>query len=650
MILLSAGLDRSRIEETVRDGLVVIDTARETARQTRLSLRSGPEAERVLGAAADVGMGRRELLPERFRYPVPGRHDDGRRISRAELPGAARRQATERDRASSRTLEELRAAAAALPEGEYPSYPVMIGGGASLAARDPDRLLIDARGRWHKDPISRIVQTADQMTHLRSTGMGDPHQFASHGERVPGDALRLWENSIAVQGPVVDGGASLAIDDRDRLLVHIQPGDGSAPVTVQVEGAPLVATGFQPESVPGTARKVPNVPRALDELQGHFAGQGDQAGSDLAQRLSRSAQGPGAARDVLETLDREGRLAGLRSSSSQEVRDALQTLNATAHWDHMRETFPDRFIFGDEVGEGRFDPRVSRDWVVAGLGGTGISAAESILQENPDARVTIVGGEPAPVLRNAVQLKELTERHGASGDGRLSIVEGRLTSVEATVRADGEPGVRIRTMRAETDPSGNTVRRPDSVEGGAVAACLGRPLEPPPVLAELMKDERLRGNISGELMFDSQGQYLGYTVTTGSGESRHAFEVVGSSSQALPLGIFTREDQERVARLGETVVPPEAANVPGGFMGTALQAVALEEHRQREGGNPAGGPTSPQRPAAPSFGPRPGDPASFLLASPSPRGGSGRGGGEGPTGPRPNGPGSRNRTDPGIGR
>lgn len=149
-------------------------------------------------------------------FPMPGLRADGTPVPREELGQAAAAVAEQRTALSGRTLDELRAEQATLPEGRHPQRQIMIGGGAALAGRDPDVLLVDARGRWHVDPIEAIVQSADQVRHLRQSGMGDPYQFADPQQRVPLPALQLWEDTAAARGPLVDGHAGLGIGAEGR--------------------------------------------------------------------------------------------------------------------------------------------------------------------------------------------------------------------------------------------------------------------------------------------------------------------------------------------------------------------------------------------------------------------------------------------------
>lgn len=270
VIQLSDTLALTDIHAVLRVELASLVVQRRRAQLAAVSSLLAPEApqHRLQG---NEQFGDRSRLPQRFHYPIPGRHADGRPITRAELPDAVRQAAAARTRRSHETLSEIRRELARLRPGVYPKLPIMIGAGAAIAARDPDRLLIDTRQRWHIDRTRGLVQSADQVSQLHRIGMGDPYQFAAPRERLPVAALRLWEHTLALQGPLIDGLARLHVDDRSRLLLHIRPADGSAPVTVQVEGEPLIATGIAPQALPGCSLRVPSTADALVTLSRHLS-------------------------------------------------------------------------------------------------------------------------------------------------------------------------------------------------------------------------------------------------------------------------------------------------------------------------------------------------------------------------------------------
>ncbi|WP_028805336.1 hypothetical protein [Streptomyces sp. 142MFCol3.1] len=493
--------------------------------------------------------------------PMPGMRPDGTPVPREELAAAAAEAADRRTRASAATLDQLRAEAAA--SGEWPTRQVMIGGGASLVGRDPDALLVDARGRWHLDPGQGIVQSADQVRDMRATGLGDAHQFVDPTGRVPRDAVRLWEDELAVRGPVVDGTARLLPAQDGRLYAHIRPGDGSPDVYVQVEGVPTVATGLPPEMVPGVDRRdVVNLPEAIGAVRGQLP-----AGSPVHERLA----GAPDARQTLQVLREEGVLDTLRADAG--ARSALQTLDATARWEQARAAAPGRVFLGDEIAENRFDVSATdapRTWLVAGAGGTGVADAEIILEADPQARVTIYGPNLPPALENQVQFTAMRERFVAEygGDGRLTI--------------DIHPGNRVGAVQMHTGPDGKPRFREGHVEAEAYVASLGRTAPVPQALRDMGEQTRAAGGkVRGDLMFDHDRQYLGYGMTFESGGQQRRVEVTGAASQALPRDVFPRETQAELGAMAARQVPSQSGNAAPGFAPTAQQSVRLAQAREQ---------------------------------------------------------------------
>ncbi|WP_217245557.1 hypothetical protein [Streptomyces sp. AC602_WCS936] len=574
---------------------------------------------------------------------LPGFRPDGTAIPRAELATAAAEAAATRTEVSRSTLEQLRAEAAAT--GEWPTRQVVIGSGASLVGRDPDALLIDARGRWHLDPGEGIVQSADQVRDMHLTGLGDAHQFGDATSRVPRDAVRLWEDTLAVRGPVVDGRARLVAADDGRLYAHVRPNDAAADrsqdMYVRVEGIPTIATGLPPEMVPGVDRSVQNLPEALDAL-----GRRLPADHAVQQRLATAS----TAQQTLALLRDEGLVNALRSDSG--ARAAMQTLDATAQWEHARAEAPARVFIGDEIAENRFDPQAPdapRTWVVAGAGGTGVANAEIILEADPNARVTIVGPNLPPALANQVQFNAMRRRFDAEfgGDGRLTI--------------DIAPGNRVGAVQMFTGQDGRPRFRAANVEAEAYVGCLGRTSPLPKTLQETGERTRASGGrIHGDLMFDRDRQYLGYGLTFESGGRQFRVEVTGAASRSLPRDVFPVETQRALMAMNTRQVPAVSGNAAPGFAPTAWQAAHLAAARRqgtvqrhatvpeswqrpttvaRSTAPPTGGTASPANPVAGAARVQPGRHSS------APRTGPGSGPGpsvpaQPPHIPRPPGPGS----------
>lgn len=558
---------RSRLREEARDAMAELALPVERLHAADAAALAGARAARAARVQAPQALGE---------FPMPGLRPDGTPVPREELVQTAAEAARQRTDLSSRTLAELRARQAALPAGRHPEFEIMIGGGAALAGRDPDVLLVDARGRWHVDPIEAIVQSADQVRHLRQSGMGDPYQFAGPQERVPLPALQLWEDTAAVRGPLIDGRAELSIGAEGRLIAEIIPADGSPPVKVEVQGSPLLATGIPPEIVPGANRQVPTVREAADVLAESLTAAGTPDAAAARDRLLALPGGEGHAAATLDVLADRQVSEALRASEDTRVESATETLRATAAWEQARAVAPGRVLMGDEVGDGDYDPFVAKDWVIAGVGGAAIANAEIILQANPDARVFMVGKDAPFVLHNDAQYTALRREHDAEygGDGRLVTFNGRYLGAIGMVTApDGR--VRLEALDSAGESFG--------IEGDAYLACLGRVSRLPHALDSMEASVRSAGGeVRGELVFDGDRQYLGYRLEFEAQGRQHTVDVTGAASRMLPGNVFSRDVMAQLAVLDGKVAPPESGNVSSGFMATALQGSHLARHRAAE--------------------------------------------------------------------
>ncbi|MET7700997.1 hypothetical protein [Streptomyces sp. NPDC005485] len=546
-------------------------------------------------------------------FPVPGLRSDGTPVPGPELAAAAATAAEQRTALSTQTLDQLRAEQAMLPEGRHPQREIMIGGGAALAGRDPFVTLVDARGRWHVDPIEAIVQSADQVRHLRESRMGDPYQVAQPQERVPLGALQMWEDTAAARGPLVDGKASLGIGAEGRLIAEISPGDGSPPVKIEVQGSPLVATGIPPEIIPGANRQVPTVPEATAVIAEHLSAAGTPEALATRDRLLALPEGEGRAATTLAALSEPAVAGALGAAADPRLAGATETLRATAAWDEARSAAPGRVLMGDEVGDGDYNPGAANEWLIAGVGGAAIANAEIILQANPDARVLMVGKDAPFVLHNDAQYTALRRAHDAEygGDGRLVTYSDRRLGEVGTV-----PGPDGQVRLAALDSGGN----PLGIEGDAYVACLGRVSRLPETLESVETWARENGGqVQGELLFDKDRQYLGYRLDFEAGDQKHTVDVTGAASRMLPGNVFSRDDMARLSLLDAKTAPAESGNVAAGFMATALQGSHLAKHRSAEGG-PGDGPTPGDGPPAPPgpSGPAASGPAPFERAASGP--------------------------------
>ncbi|MDX3690709.1 hypothetical protein PV726_10325 [Streptomyces europaeiscabiei] len=500
--------------------------------------------------------------------PLPGMRPDGTPHTREELSAARNAAARQRTAVGQETLDQLRAEATSLPDGRYPQRQIMIGGGASLAGRDPDVLLVDARGRWHVDPIKGIVQSADQVRHLREVGW-NPYQFGDPKDRVSLSALQLWEDTAAARGPLVDGRATLSLGEEGRLLAEITPMDGSPPVRVEVVGTPLVATGVPPEVVPGVDRQVPTVAEATEVLSSHLTTSGTPEALEARDRLAALPTGEGRAAASLEVLADPRVADALDTVTDPRVAGARTTLEATAKWEQASAAAPGRVLLGDEVGDGDYDPTVADNWVIAGIGGGAIANTEIILEGNPDARVTMVGTAAPWVLHNDSQYLAMRRQYDAElgGNGRLvTVANQRLGAIE-TVRT----------------PEGKVRLKAQHVEGDAYVACLGRVARLPQAADPLDQWTRQQGGqVRGELLFDKNEQYLGYQLRFQADDRHYTVDVTGAASRMLPGNIFSRDDMARLAVIDRKTAPAESGNVAAGFMATAIQGNNLAKHRAEQ--------------------------------------------------------------------
>lgn len=531
------------------------------------------------------------------------------RVSPEEAALLAEEAALRRAAASAATLARLRAEAAQLaPSGRYPVVESpQLGGGAALAARVPDRLFVDRRGRWQADPSEHIAQTASQLRGLREAGLGDPSQFAAPDERVPLAAVRFWEDTIAAQGPVIDGAASLQLGGDGRLLLHVDPGDGSARVTLEVRGTPLVATGFPPEHIPGAPRGL-TPDRALSELARELEALQAAAADTpaLAARLSAArdelaaiaaAPGQGArepelakAREILQRHQLEP-LVGKGQNA-----DALKMILAGDQWHALRTQVPGRVLLGDEANLSSLDPTATDDWVIAGTGGTGVSAAEIIFRGNPRAHVTMAGRNAPPGLLENDQFRGLLAKHGDAasvaavqaqggpalppGDGRLTVMFG----VDAGIPQMENGQLRI-AGSGPFDPK-------DPLVGGGYIAALGRGGQLPPVLATMNSQAKQQGlEIQIDLLVSDDNRYLGYRATLYREQGMmktviHHIDITGAASRFLPWELIPERQhknlQRKLNRAGDLDAPSEGGNFDGGLASSSSQASQYGKWRRTE--------------------------------------------------------------------
>jgi len=476
--------------------------------------------------------------------------------------------------------------------------------------------ILDDRGRWQADPSARIAQTASQLRGLVDAGVGDPFQFAGPNERVPLAAVRYWEDTIAAQGPVINGRAKLELGDDGRMFLNIEPSDGSPTIKVEVEGTPVIASGFPPERIPGTPRNMTpekalgDVKKVLDGILADPATPRElktrvQAAQRELEPLSGVRQGrTSREQDLAKARKILGRY-GLERAVHDGSGDAHQMLLAGEKWYQMRSAAPGRVFLGDEANLTSLDPKATNDWVIAGTGGTGVSAAEIILAGNPAARVSMVGRDAPAGLLEHDQFQALLKAHAdpqtvaaiasaggppidASGsDGRLSVVFG--VDLAAPTRTN-------RTYRAAAGtPDGYDPRRNNPFVGGGYVAAIGREGQLPPMVAEMVAAAKRKGLLQEALpLFDADDQYIGYRVRIldARGNTVQSMDVTGAASrfmpwEMLPQGIsdpVRAEMRAKVEAASDLDAPPESGNFDGGFVSSATQAARYGRHRRKPSG------------------------------------------------------------------
>jgi hypothetical protein len=449
-------------------------------------------------------------------------------------------------------------AAMSNPRGVEGAFRLWIGGGAALAGRHPDFLLVDDRGRWPVDRGPTLDQLVDQLRHLNRTGLGDPYQFARPNERLPLAAVRYWQDWVAAQGPMVDGRARLRMEPGGVLVADIQPASGE-PLTIPVEPGPVVvATGFPPERIIG-------VPAGLT-VRSVFAAAAVELGAADLDTLDW--YDPASAGPALRILTAAGR------PMTGQIGAALK---AMATWQHLRDQLPGRVLTGDEANTVHARPEAAAHWVVAGTGAAGLSGVSKLLDDpSGSARFTVVGREPAK----------------ATLDNPL------WSKLRASDRVRMELGQAVTGVSLDDD--GFSVA---GVRGDGLIVSLGGRTGPPPAISTVVDRAAKDGTLRASFLFDDGGQYLCYRLRIGP----YDIDVTGAASRFPPMDpVFTGHAGGRYGRpersldrpwLYETTdhrfvqvirpdpaewgtppcaatrdAPPESGSFSGGYAPTAVQA------------------------------------------------------------------------------
>jgi len=326
---------------------------------------------------------------------------------------------------STQTVAKYRAAELDARPGFHRVRDPQIGGGAALANVRPGQLLVDSRGRWQQDRSVALAQTAALLRWVMDAGIGDPFEFvANPNDRVPLPAVSYWLDTLAMQADVIDGSATMEVDHQSRFLIRVTPNAGGGPISLEVSGQPVVASGFPREQVP--IGRV-NLPQVVQQL---IAGLANQVGAGVPQFLARlqglDQRNDRAVADVMQnvgqpTLDAINLLAAPVPAALASLQGAA---TATGGWLAQRAQNPTRVLTGDEANaQATLNPDAAAHWLIAGTGGTGISAAEIILDRSAHAaRVTMVGGRPTAGLLDNDQFRRVWRVHGPGGNNRFQVL------------------------------------------------------------------------------------------------------------------------------------------------------------------------------------------------------------------------------------
>ena len=418
---------------------------------------------------------------------------------------------------------------AALESGEMgPVTDPRIGGGASLAGLTEDQLLVDARGRWQQDASHEIAQQSKQQGALDELPLWRAGDVTNGPDERPSmAAVAAAQDLKASQNPTLTGTADLTPMPDGTWQMRVTREDGTeVMVPMTADSIPVIATGFPAEQ----------------------------------------------------------RLPGNRLPDAEKAR-------AEATWEGLRSDGPDgpqRAYMGDEANSTAFRDSIEQhdDLLIAGAGGTGISAAEIALthpRENGTIpTVTMLGGDVTDGLDTNPQMRELLRRFGDPSHsdsppppnqwgqeqpGKL-LLRGQGTYV-ADIELDGAG----RPTMIMTDGT--------RVTGDAVVAAMGqRTGAPHPLQAAVQYAVDNGQTVRGEALIDSDGRYVGYRITFPDGQQA---DVTGGASRFLPDAVtFSDEDKELIWSQEQVDAPTESGNYAGGYAPSATQSVRYAHFREAE--------------------------------------------------------------------
>jgi hypothetical protein len=176
---------------------------------------------------------------------------------------------------------------------------------------------------------------AGKLASIRKSGVGDPDLFAPPNERVPLAGIRFMEDSAASQADVINGRATIKIDHEGRTLLVIKP-DHGPPITVQIEGTPVIATGFPRERAPGEAIAPHTAVAKVKEALGALTS--PEAAEVLRQIGARSGTTEAEAGAIGRLLHDPAVIAALTAGrpANDPVRRARDALHGSAAWADAR--------------------------------------------------------------------------------------------------------------------------------------------------------------------------------------------------------------------------------------------------------------------------------------------------------------------------
>ncbi|HEX7843462.1 MAG TPA: phosphotransferase, partial [Kofleriaceae bacterium] len=268
---------------------------------------------------------------------------------------------------------------------------------------------------------------------VADAGLGDPFEFvANPNDRVPMTAVRYWEDTLATEADVINGRARVSVEGALGLVMTITPTEGGN-LRLRVNGAPMVASGFPPETSPRP--RAPEPATAKANLQAALGVMGVPAAATLGLLGPVDPKSDASMAQFVNTAD-PGILGQLRAGVAPAPA-AMAVFDAAASWQLRHVPLPggQRVLTGDEANTAQLDPASAAHWVIAGVGGTGISAAEIILDKNRDARVTMYGGTATAGLFDNVQARRVMRLYGPMGDRRFQVITSQ--DVGALTTNDG---------------------------------------------------------------------------------------------------------------------------------------------------------------------------------------------------------------------